>query len=390
MPWKDTKPRCARRQFIAAVLDQKITFSAACLQAGISRQTGYKWWRRFWRRGVAGLRPRSHRSRRAERLQRHWHKRVLAVRRRYRTWGGPKIHGYLRRRHARAALPSVSTITRWLAGAGLLRRRVCRARLGPRLERPAPLPAQQPNDVWTVDFKGTFRTQDGRRVFALTVRDAASHYVFAVRHVPRPDDASVRAIITRLFRHYGLPRAIQMDNGAPFGSLGPLGLSRLSVWWLRLGIQPKYSRPACPQDNPAHEQMHGVLKAEVTRPASAHPQAQQRRFERWRHLYNHIRPHEALANRSPADHYRPSPRKYPLALPNWSYPPNTSILCPGANGRAWWQHRQRMIGRAFAGECLALFPVSHTCSHVHLGPHLIGTLHADDPAGLRPARWTQT
>lgn len=389
MPWKITKPRCARRQFIAAVLDRKLTFSAACLQAAISRQTGYKWWRRFKRHGAAGLRERPHRSRRAERLQKRWRKRVLAVRRRYPTWGGPKIQAYLRRHHARTGLPAVSTITRWLAAAGWSRRRLRRARPGPRVAAPVTVLALQPNDVWTVDFKGAFRTRDGRRVFALTVRDAASHYVLAVRHVSRPDDASVRAIFLSLFRRHGLPRAIQMDNGAPFGSPGPLGLSRLSVWWLRLGLRLKYSRPACPQDNPAHEQMHGVLKAEATRPASAHPRAQQRRFERWRHRYNQVRPHAALAHRCPGEHYRPSLRKYPLCLPNWSYPPHTTILRPGANGRAWWRLRQRMIGRAFAGERLALFPVSATCTHVHLGPHLIGTLHADDRAGLRPARWRQ-
>jgi hypothetical protein len=250
-------------------------------------------------------------------------------------------------------------------------------------------PALHPNDVWTIDFKGAFRTQDGRRVFALTVRDAASHYVLAVWHVPRPDDAAVRAVFIRLFRRYGLPRAIQMDNGAPFGGCGALGLSRLSVWWLRLGLQLKFSRPACPQDNPAHEQMHGVLKAETTRPPSANLRAQQRRFERWRHLYNHVRPHAALANQSPGEHYRPSSRRYPLKLPNWSYPANTATLCPGANGLAWWQRRQRMIGRAFVGERLALFPISDRCTQVHLGPFLIGTLYADDAAGLRPARRIQ-
>lgn len=390
MPWKVTETRSARRRFVAAVLDQKQGFAAACWAAGISRQCGYKWWRRFRRDGQAGLQDRSHRSRRTEALWKRWGERVLRLRRCHRTWGGPKLHGYLRRRHPRAALPSVSTITRWLAAAGLSRRRIRRARSGPRVAAPVVVPALGPNDVWTVDFKGSFRTQDGRRVFALTVRDAASHYVLVVQHVPKPDDHRVRAVFARLFRRYGLPRAIQMDNGAPFGSPGPLGLSRLSVWWLRLRIQLKFSRPGCPQDNPAHEQMHGVLKAEATRPPSTNPRAQQRRFERWRYLYNHVRPHEALAHCPPCERYRPSTRPYPAALPHWVYPPHTAILCPGANGRAWWQRRQRMIGRAFAGEQLALLPITDHCTHVHLGPFLIGTLHHDDPAGLRPARWTRT
>ncbi|HYD83726.1 MAG TPA: DDE-type integrase/transposase/recombinase [Opitutus sp.] len=369
-------------------MTRKLTFAAACREAGISRQCGYKWWRRFRRKGAAGLKERSHRSRRAESLQRRWCARVLALRRRHRTWGAPKIRGYLKRRHARAALPGVSTISRWLAEAGLVRPRVRWTRPGPRVPAAARAPARQPNDVWTVDFKGSFRTHDARRVYALTVRDATTHYVLAVRHAPKPDDVTVRTIFIRLFRRYGLPRALQMDNGTPFGAVGPLGLSRLSVWWLRLGIELRFSRPACPQDNPAHEQMHGVLKAETTRPPSANPQAQQRRFDRWRTIYNHVRPHAALANASPADHYRPSPRRYPATLPDWSYPPNTATLCPGTNGRAWWQQRQRLIGRAFAGERLGL-QITPTCTQVRLGPFLIGTLHAEDMAGLRPARWTR-
>lgn len=390
MPWKTTDTSGARRHLINALLEGKLTFAAACRGAGISRRCGYKWWRRFQRHGLPGLRARSHRSRRTERLWRRWSKRILGLRRRHRTWGGVKLHAYLQRRHRCGALPSVSTITRWVAAVGLSRRRIRRSLPGPRIILPAVVPALHPNEVWTADFKGSFRTQDGRRVFALTVRDAASHYVLVVQHVPRPDERSVRLVFARLFRRYGLPRAIQMDNGSPFGGPGPLGLSRLSVWWLRLGLRLRFSRPACPQDNPAHEQMHGVLKAEATRPASANPRAQQRRFERWRYLYNHIRPHHALAQRSPGECYHRSPRKYPASLPTWSYPANTITLRPGANGRAWWQQRQRMIGRAFAGEYLALFPQSDKSTHVHLGPFLIGTLHADDSAGLRPARWTRT
>ncbi len=389
MPWKITETCVARRRFIALILERKEAFAVVCREAGISRKCGYKWWRRFRREGDVGLRDRSHGSRRAEAWRKRWMRQVCNVRRRHRTWGAPKIHGYLRRRYPRAKLPSVSTITRWLAAAGLLRRRLRRSPAGPRVVLPVVVPALQPNEVWTVDFKGSFCTQDGRRVFALTVRDAASHYILAVQHVPRPDEAAVRAVFARLFRRYGLPLAIQMDNGAPFGGPGPLGLSRLSVWWLRLGIQLKFSRPACPQDNPAHEQMHGVLKAEATRPPSANPRAQQRRFTRWRYLYNHVRPHAALANQLPCHHYHPSSRQYPAALPNWSYPVNTTTLRPGANGRAWWQGRQRMIGRAFAGERLALFPVSPSCTHVYLGPFLIGTLHTNDLAGLRPARRVQ-
>jgi len=389
MPWKTLEKVSARRRFIAALLKSELNFTAACAAAGISRRCGYKWWRRFRRNGNVGLRDRSHRSRGSEVLWQRWGKLVLRLRRNHPTWGGPKLHGYLQRSYRRTSLPAVSTITRWLSAAGLTRRSLRRARRGPQIARMLVRPAQRPNEIWTVDFKGSFCTQDGRRIFALTVRDAASHYVLAVQHVPKPDDQHVRAAFVRLFRRYGLPRAIQMDNGSPFSGPGPLGLSRLSVWWLRLRIQLKFSRPGCPQDNPAHEQMHRVLKAEATKPASANASAQQRRFERWRYLYNHIRPHASLAQRSPAERYRMSRRLYPALLPAWSYPTTLEILCPGACGRAWWQHRQRMIGRAFAGERLALRPQRHG-TKVNLGPFLIGTLHAKDTAGLRPARWRRT
>ena len=308
-------------------------------------------------------------------------RRLLSARRRHPTWGPLKLHWLLGPRS-----PSVRTLGRWLSLAGLVRRRLRRARPGPSVPGPARLVARRANDVWTIDFKGGFRTGDGARCAPLTVRDEVSSYVLAVRAVQEPSDRVVRRVLTRLFRRRGLPRAIRSDNGGPFGGDGALGLSRLSVWWLRLGIRVEFSRPASPQDNAAHEQMHRVLKAETARPPSVNGRAQQRRFDRWCLLYNHRRPHFALQHQTPAAHYHRSPRSWPVHLPAWHYPAAWLILRPGARGRAWWAGRQRVIGRAFAGERLGLQPRPQGIVAVYLGSHLIGTLHPGDPAGLRPAR----
>lgn len=286
MPWTTVDRVQQRRRFVAWVLQGQRSFAAVCRQCGISRACGYKWWRRFRREGARGLRDRSSRPRVATSLAARWSARVLAVRRRFPSWGAPKIRAYLQRCSPRGKLPAVGTLGRWLRRAGRVRPRICRARRGPRVPAPAAARVQRPNDCWTMDSKGTFRTGDGRGVRALTVRDAVSGFVLAVRHLARPSEAAVRAVCRRLFRRHGLPRAVQVDNGTPFGGTGPLGLSRLSAWWLRLGVQVRFSRRACPQDNAAHEQMHRVLRRETARPPAPNVLAQQRRFDRWRRRYD--------------------------------------------------------------------------------------------------------
>ncbi|MEO6001785.1 MAG: DDE-type integrase/transposase/recombinase [Opitutus sp.] len=161
--------------------------------------------------------------------------------------------------------------------------------------------AATPNRVWTIDFKGVFATTDGTKITALTVRDLATRYVLLVRHVPHSTAEGVRPVLQRLFRCCGLPEVIRVDNGPPFGGQGARGWTILSAWWIQLGIRVEYSRPACPQDNAAHEQMHRVLKAATARPPAWCAQAQQRRFDRWRYYYNHARPHATLGQRLPAE-----------------------------------------------------------------------------------------
>jgi len=242
------------------------------------------------------------------------------------------------------------------------------------------------NDVWTIDFKGRFRTRDGRWVYALTVRDLASRYLLCVQHLDRPTDVRIGRVMRRLFRRYGLPRAIRMDNGHPFGAIGPRGWSRLNIVWLKLGLRLEHGRPGCPQDNPEHEQMHGVLKAQTTQPASVNRRAQQRRFARWRWRYNHHRPHEHLGMKVPAARYHPSPRRWPRTPTAWSYPRSWQRFSTDRKGRWRWRGRMRQLGRALAGEPLAARPITPDRLAIYIGPHLLGHLHAEDPGTLRIIR----
>jgi putative transposase len=190
-----------------------------------------------------------------------------------------------------------------------------------------------------------------------------------------------------LFRRYGLPRALRMDNGSPFGAGGPRGWSRLAASWVKLGIRIEYGRPRCPQDNPAHEQMHRVLKAGACRPASLNLRAQQRRFERWRQWYNNRRPLERERLQPPAATYRRSARRLPATIPCWTYPASWLRFQPDAKGRWQWRKHQRLIGQAFIHESLAARSLGVDTLAIYFGPHLLGTLHAADLAGLRPAQW---
>jgi putative transposase len=359
---------------------------ALCRRHGVSRECGYKWWRRFKAGGWPGLRSLGRRPWRAWCLKRRWWSRLMVVRRKERSFGPKKLHWKLRQTYPRLRLPAVRTLARWLAAAGMRRRRKRRARPGPPVRLAGRLSGHRVNQVWSIDVKGSFRTGDGRRVNALTVRDLASRYVLCVRQVGSGDETRIAAVMRRLFRRHGLPQALRMDNGTPFGAMGPRGWSHLSATWVKLGIRLEYGRPRCPQDNAEHEQMHRILKERTAQPASANPGAQQRRFDRWRQWYNHRRPHEAINLRVPAALYTRSPRGLPRTPPLWHYPANWERLYPDAKGRCQWRKRQRLIGQAFIHEELGGRSCGPDILAVYFGPHLIGTLHARDLAGLRPVQ----
>ncbi len=208
-----------------------------------------------------------------------------------------------------------------------------------------------------------------------------------MRLLANQEDGPVRRVMGRLFRQRGLPEAIRIDNGSPFGGTGALGLSRLTVWWLRLGIRVEFIRPARPGDNAGHEQYHGCYQREVVAAGAPDRPAMQRRSSRWLHHYNHQRPHEALEQRTPAEVYRPNRRPYPELLRPLRYPRSWEVRRVRNRGHIKWRGRLRFIGRAFVGQTLGLKSTGVHQWEVYLGRQLIGQLHHQDSGGLRPARW---
>jgi hypothetical protein len=239
-----------------------------------------------------------------------------------------------------------------------------------------------------VDFKGWFRTGDGRRVVPLTVRDLFSRFVLGIRLL-RHRHPQVQRYFQRLFARYGLPEIIRIDHGPPFAGDGALELSRLSAWWLSLGIRVELTGRARPQDNAAHEPRHRIYQNEVARRPAPTPAAQQRRTDRWRHHYNWERPHEALGQRVPAERYRRSRRRYPAALRPWRYPSGWRTARVTASGYVRWRGRLRVIGRAFGGQRVGFQAVGAGVHEVYFANYLIGLLVDSDRGGMRPAHWSQ-
>lgn len=386
MPWKATSEIGERTRFVLSALKTTTSFAQLCRTFGISRRVGYKWLLRFKQGGRSALSDRSRRPRRwPRRTKDFWLQGIKRVRQKHPRWGAKKIRAGLQRRHWQATVPSVRTIGRCLKRYQLIPRRPQRTRRGPVLLCPPLTGADAPNTVWTVDFKGWFHTQDGGRAQPLTIRDLFSRYILAINLLPDQRESTVRQAMQPCFRRYGLPRVIRVDNGPPFGGNGALGLSQLSVWWLRLNIQVEFGRRAHPQDNAAHEQMHRVLKAETACPPARTIPEQQQRSDRWRQHYNRQRPHEALNQQIPAQLYHPSSRRFPDKLPTWHYPTqNWEVRCVHTKGQIKWQGRLRFIGRAFIGQWIGLKPAGLGEWEVYLGRQLLGILHQRDPGGMRP------
>jgi putative transposase len=269
----------------------------------------------------------------------------LWVRRSHPTWGARKLRWLLKQRFGRARLPVERTLQRWIAQAGLNRVPATPRRRAHPARHVRSTIARRSNDVWTIDLKGWFRTRDGGKIEPLTIRDLWSRFLLCTRPLAPRDERCVRRICQRLFRRHGPPRVIRCDRGAPFFGDGPHGFTRLSLWWWRLGIRVEFVRRGSIHNN-AHEQMHGVLKAEVAIRRTATQQA--RSLERWRHRYNHHRPHDSLGLRTPASCYRSQRAPLP-ALRGGNYPAGWLVRRVLRNGETTLPHWRGTIGRAFGG-----------------------------------------
>ena len=289
--------------FIEQAKKPHANIAELCREHGISRQTGHKWLNRYRARGYDGLeegsrRPKASPLATGEEVVTA----LLVARAAHPRWGPRKLSGVLRRQLGDAT-PSERTVARILDRFGEVRHRRKRRGLSV-VERAPQVIAKAANDVWTIDFKGWWRATDGRRCEPLTVRDAHSRFVLALALLPRSTGAEVQRVMTRLFRRYGVPKAIQCDNGTPFICVrSAAGLTRLSAWWVSLGIRIVRSRPGCPQDNGGHERMHRDIAGELQAVPEATVLLQQRACDRWRQEFNHVRPHDALGGKTPAAVY---------------------------------------------------------------------------------------
>ena len=305
----------------------------------------------------------------------------MGVRGAHPSWGPKKLRAKLVEWAPEQGWPAPSTIGELLHREGLSHGRKRRRRATPSA---SPLrTAVTANDVWCIDFKGWFRTGDGARCDPLTVSDAYSRYLLCAQALERPDYAGCRAALEGVFRECWLPRAIRSDNGAPFASLGAGGLSRLSVWWVKLGITPERIAPGKPQQNGRHERMHKTLKAETASPPAADLQAQQRRFDCFRHEFNHERPHEALGQTPPQKHYVPSSRAYPARVEDPPYPADFELRRVRSNGEIKWQGELLFIGEALIGEVIGLRENQDGDGELYFGPVGLGII---DGATLKFSR----
>ena len=386
MPWRATCPMDERTRFLAACLVGDEAMSVLCRRAGVSRKTGYKWLARYRAEGPPGLVERSHAPhRQPQALPRHLAEAIVALRGHHPHWGPRKLRAWLQQRRP-GPWPAASTIGVLLQRAGLTVPRRRRRWARP----PAPCTrAAGANEVWAADFKGWFRTGDGQRCEPLTISDLYSRYLLRCPVVAAARVERVQPLFEATFREYGLPRVIRTDNGSPFAALTVAGLSRLAVWWIRLGIRPERIAPGHPEQNAEHERLHRTLKQETAQPPRPSLPAQQRAFDRFRRLYNEHRPHEALAQQPPATRYAPSPRPYPERLPTVDYPDTYVVRRAHPNGDIKWRGRRVRISQALAGEPVGLEEIADGRWRVWFGPVELGCLDARRPERLHSPVVTQ-
>jgi transposase InsO family protein len=353
MPWRESEVMEERARFVVEYESGEWNMAELCRHYGIARKTGYKILARWEECGAGGLKDQSRRPHRhPNQTPAEVEEQILAARHAHMRWGPRKLRSWLEARHPGRSWPAPSTIGELLRRAGLASH--------PRLRRRTP-PYTQPfassagaNDVWCVDFKGWFRTGDGARIDPFTMTDAHSRYLLRCQAVARTDTATVEAICEAAFREYGLPRAIRSDNGAPFASRAVAGLSRLALYWMKLGIVPERIQPGHPEQNGRHERMHRTLNAETASPAAANPRRQQQAFDRFRHEFNHERPHEALRMQTPASIYTASPRRHPDRVPEPEYDTGLVVRSVYPHGQFFWKNNNVFLTKVLAGERIGL------------------------------------
>lgn len=364
MPWPETSVVKLRHEFVLKALEPHANIAELCRETGISRKTGYKWIQRFRESGLEGLQDLSRRPHRSPlRASGEAVMRLLELRGAHPRWGPKKLRVVLGRELDADEVPSIRTISRVLERAGEVRAQRRAQPAAAPTEKPSP-DVEGPNDLWTIDFKGWWNARDGARCEPLTVRDDWSRMVLCAQLMDEPGADGVRKELERLFENHGLPKAILADNGPPFAmTRARCGMTTLSAWWVSLGIRLLRSRPGHPQDNGGHERMHLDLRYEVEDIGADDRLAQQAALDRWRHEFNHVRPHEALAQRTPAEVYRSSPRRFKGSrTPRYAPPLAARIVA--SSGRIRFRGHFVRVGSGFRGYQVGVEPIGESAVRI--------------------------
>lgn len=355
MPWKECNAMDERLKFVARLLDGE-KMAVLCREFGISRPTGYKIYNRYKHHGLEGLKERSRRPyRHANRLPFQIERTILRIKQEYPSWGAPKIREKLSREYPMIKPPAKSTVHAVLDRHGLVKRRMRRRY---KAEGTPLSDARSPNGLWCADYKGEFKLGNRKYCYPLTITDYSSRFLLACEGLESTRSSFAFTVFERVFKEYGLPTAIRTDNGIPFASPNALfGLSKLSIWWLRLGINIERIKPGSPQQNGRHERMHRTLKKEATRPASFNFLQQQGRFDDFIEVYNNARPHQALNMKYPGEVYTPSARIYrPPDEPDYPYHDKTIRITQC--GRICIGKRKINLSTVFAGQTVGIREVA--------------------------------
>jgi transposase InsO family protein len=366
MPWEERKIVERRMRFVLDIEEGDNSMTELCTYFGISRKTGYKWLDRYRTEGAHGLEDRSR--------EHHRHPATIAdeivdliieMRHQHPSWGPKKLKALMERRYPNGIWPAPSTIGKKLKIAGLTSSLRRRSRIPPYTQPYAGVGF--PNATWCADYKGWFRTGDRRRCEPLTLTDGFSRFLLCCEALSTTRSELARPVFEKAFRENGLPDSMRTDNGVPFAVPGRTGLSRLSVWWLKLGIMPERIETGHPEQNGRHERFHLTLKREATQPARENLEQQQKVFDTFRQEYNNERPHEALGMQTPAECYRSSSRSYPDKIPAMEYPAGFVAHRIQSSGKLKWRGTQITVSRFLTGEIVGLEQHTERYWKIHFG-----------------------
>jgi transposase InsO family protein len=373
MPWKDTCPMDQKIKMIGDYLSHEYSITKLSELYEVSRKTIYKWVMRYEQEGTSGLTERPPVAlRHPQETPLDISRAVVAVKLKHPNWGPKKLIALLERQHPTRQWPAVSTAGNILMCAGLVKRRKKKRRTPPYTE---PFrECDRPNAVWSADYKGQFKTGDGRLCYPLTITDNHSRYLLCCRGLHHPSYEETKPWFAAVFKKYGLPEVIRTDNGEPFASTGLGGLSRLSVWFIKLGIVPERIRKGHPEENGRHERMHLSLKIDTVQSPKENQQEQQKVFDKFLPEFDFERPHEAIGMKTPASLYTPSLRPYPRKTPGITYHGDYIVRQVRHNGEIKWQGEFVYVSASLVGEPVALKRRLDQRWEIRFSDHILGVL----------------